>query len=129
MFPRSLVVLTFASYLGTAMHGPMTGAGGGAIALFAIYLPSFLLIAAVLPYWNKLVANARVVAALRGINAAVVGLLLAALYSPVGTNAIHAPAEGAIALLAFLLLAVGKAPPWSVVALCALAGEALTRVG
>ena len=122
-------LFTFASYLGAAMRGPMTGIGGAAIALFAIYLPSFLLIAAVLPYWNQLVANARVLAALRGVNAAVVGLLIAALYTPVGTNAIHAPGDAAVALLAFLLLAAGKAPPWSVVALCALAGQILPRVG
>ncbi len=123
-------LFTFASYLGAAMQGPMTGIGGAAIALFAIYLPSFLLIAAVLPYWNQLVEHARVVAALRGINAAVVGLLLAALYTPVATNAIHAPVDAAVALFAFLLLAVGNAPPWSVVAFCALAGEILLpRVG
>ena len=121
-------LFTFASYLGAAMHGPMTGIGGAAIALFAIYLPSFLLIAAVLPFWNQLVASARVLSALRGINAAVVGLLLAALYSPVMTNAIHAPADVAIALLAFTLLAAGKAAPWSVVAFCALVGELLSRV-
>ncbi|HTA40231.1 MAG TPA: chromate transporter, partial [Candidatus Acidoferrales bacterium] len=71
----------------------------------------------------------RVPAALRGINAAVVGLLLAALYTPVMTNAIHAPADVAVALFAFMLLAVGKAPPWSVVAFCALAGEVLSRGG
>ena len=94
-------LFTFASYLGAAMHGPMTGIAGAAIALFAIYLPSFLLIAAVLPFWNQLVSSARVLAALRGINAAVVGLLLAALYSPVITNAIHAPADVAVALLGF----------------------------
>jgi chromate transporter len=122
-------LFTFASYLGAAMHGPVTGAGGAALALFAIYLPSFLLIGAVLPFWNQLVANARVLAALRGINAAVVGLLLAAFYSPVGTNAIHAPADAAFALFAFMLLAVGKAPPWSVVALCALAGPILLSRG
>jgi chromate transporter len=122
-------LFTFAAYLGAAMHAPITGIGGAAIALFAIYLPSFLLIAAVLPFWNQLTASVRVLAALRGINAAVVGLLMAALWTPVITNAIHAPADAAVALLAFLLLAVGKAPPWSVVALCALAGEILARVG
>jgi chromate transporter len=123
-------LFTFAAYLGAAMHGPMTGIGGAAIALFAIYLPSFLLIAAVLPFWNRLVQYARVLAGLRGINAAVVGLLLAALYTPVSTNAIHAPPDAAIAVFAFMLLAVGKAPPWSVVAFCALAGQLLlARVG
>ena len=121
-------LFTFASYLGAAMRGPMTGVTGAVIALFAIYLPSFLLIAAVLPFWNQLVSSARVLAGLRGINAAVVGLLLAALYSPVIVNAIHAPADVAIALFAFTLLAAGKAAPWSVVAFCALAGEILSRV-
>jgi chromate transporter len=118
-------LFTFASYLGAAMRGPVTGIPGAALALFAIYLPSFLLIAAILPFWNRLIAHPRALAALRGINAAVVGLLIAALYTPVWTSAIHAPLDVAIAAIAFLLLTAAKAPPWAVVALCALCGATL----
>ena len=108
-------LFTFASYLGAAMHGPVTGISGAAIALFAIYLPSFLLIAAVLPYWNGIICNTAIVAALQGVNAAVVGVLLAAFYQPVWVSAIHAPADAALAVLAFAALAVWKWPPWLVV--------------
>jgi chromate transporter len=113
-------LFTFASYLGAAMHGPVTGISGAILALFAIYLPSFLLLAAILPFWNRIVAHRKVLAALRGVNAAVVGLLLAAFYTPVWTSAIHAPRDLAIALLALLLLAPGKAAPWMVVGFCAV---------
>ncbi len=112
-------LFTFASYLGAAMHGPVSGISGAAIALFAIYLPSFLLIAAVLPYWNGIIGNAAIVAALQGVNAAVVGVLLAAFYQPVWVSAIHAPADAALAVLAFAALAVWKWPPWLVVLLSA----------
>jgi chromate transporter len=112
-------LFTFAAYLGAAMHGPASGIGGAAIALFAIYLPSFLLIAAVLPYWNGIIRNAPLVAALQGVNAAVVGVLIAAFYQPVWVSAIHTPADAALAVLAFAALAVWKWPPWLVVALSA----------
>jgi chromate transporter len=118
-------LFTFAAYLGAAMHGPAGGIPGAAMALFAIYLPSFLLVAAVLPIWNGLTRHARALSALRGINAAVVGLLIAALYTPVWVNAVHSVADAAVAAFALLLLTAGKAPPWSVVAFCALAGVAL----
>lgn len=118
-------LFTFAAYLGAAMHGPVSGIGGAALALVAIYLPSFLLIAAVLPFWNDFIANPKLVAALQGVNAAVVGLLMAALYQPVWVNAIRGPADAALALLAFVLLAVWKAPPWIVVVLSALAAQLL----
>jgi chromate transporter len=118
-------LFTFAAYLGAAMHGPASGIGGAALALVAIYLPSFLLIVAVLPFWSRLIAHPRALAALSGVNAAVVGLLLAAFVTPVWTSAIHAPADVAVAALAFVLLAYAKAPPWAIVALCAGYGTLL----
>jgi len=116
-------LFTFAAYLGAAMHGPVRGIGGAAIALLAIYLPSFLLIAAILPFWNTLVRNRAVVAALQGVNAAVVGVLLAALYQPVWVTAVRAPADVAIALLAYMALGVVGAPPWLVVVSSAAAAQ------
>ena len=121
-------LFTFAAYLGAAMHGPVAGIGGAALALFAIYLPSFLLIAAILPFWNTLMRNRAVVAMLQGVNAAVVGVLLAALYQPVWVSAVHAPADAALALLAFLLLDVLKTAPWLVVVLTAGAAQLLRVV-
>ncbi len=121
-------LFTFAAYLGAAMHGPVSGIGGAALALFAIYLPSFLLIAAILPFWNGLIRNRGVVTALQGVNAVVVGLLLAALYQPVWVSAIRAPADVALALLAFLLLEVLKWQPWLVVASSALAAQVLSAL-
>jgi chromate transporter len=118
-------LFTFAAYLGAAMHGPVTGVSGAALALFAIYLPSFLLIAAILPFWNRLIERRSVLSALRGVNAAVVGLLIAAFYKPVWTSAIRSPADVAIAALALLLLGPGKAAPWAVVTFCALYGAVL----
>jgi chromate transporter len=118
-------LFTFAAYVGAAMHGPVSGVGGAALALVAIYLPSFLLIGAILPFWNDFIANPKLIAALQGVNAAVVGLLMAALYQPVWVSAIRGPADAALAFLAFLLLAVWKTPPWIVVVLSALAAQFL----
>ncbi|HKW92473.1 MAG TPA: chromate efflux transporter, partial [Methylomirabilota bacterium] len=110
-------LFTFAGYLGAVMQAPPSGWAGAVLALVAIFLPSFLLVVGVLPFWHALRARAGFQAALRGINAAVVGLLLAALYNPVWTSAITAPADFALALAAFGLLALWSAPPWLVVAL------------
>lgn len=121
-------LFTFASYLGAAMHGPVSGIGGAAIGLLAIYLPSFLLIAAVLPYWNGTIRNTVIVAALQGVNAAVVGVLLAAFYQPVWVSAIRAPADAALALLAFAALAVWNWPPWLVVVLSAVTMQIASAV-
>jgi len=118
-------LFTFAAYLGAAMHGPVGGVGGAALTLFAIYLPSFLLIAAILPFWNSLMRNRAVVAAVQGVNAAVVGVLLAALYQPVWVTAVHAPADVTLVLLAFILLDVLTAAPWLVVVASAAAAEVL----
>jgi chromate transporter len=118
-------LFTFAAYLGALMQAPPSGAAGAALALVAIFLPSLLLVAGALPFWSLLRARAGFQAALGGINAAVVGLLLAALYRPVWTSAIVRPADVALALAAFGLLAFWKWPPWLVVLLAAAAGAAL----
>ncbi|MBV9523475.1 MAG: chromate efflux transporter [Alphaproteobacteria bacterium] len=114
-------LFTFAAYLGTVMQPAPTGWVGGLICLIAIFLPSFFLVVGTLPFWHELRRSKRVQASLRGINAAVVGLLLAALYQPVWTSSIAAPADFALALAAFLLLVFWRAPPWLVVLGAALA--------
>jgi len=121
-------LFTFAAYLGAVMHPGPNGWVGAGLALVAIFLPSFLLIIGGLPLWNLLRAQASFQAGLRGINAAVVGLLLAALYQPVWSSAIHAPSDFALGLVDFLLLAFWKWPPWVVVVCSALAGAALARL-
>lgn len=115
-------LFTFASFLGASMQLPPNGWLGSAICLLAIFAPSFLLVAGALPFWERLRHNLRMQAALTGINAAVVGILLAALYDPVWTSAIHAPQDFALALLAFIALIFWKAPPWLVVLLCGVTG-------
>ena len=115
-------LFTFSAYLGTVMNVLSPRWLGGILALGAIFLPSFLLVAGVLPFWERLRGFRRVRQALRGANAAVVGLLLAALYDPVWTSAIAAPEDFALAAGAFVLLAFWKAPPWLVVLLTAVAG-------
>jgi chromate transporter len=118
-------LFTFAAYLGAAMGPQPNGWAGAAICLVAIFLPSFLLVIGVLPFWQALRGKPFAQAALAGVNAAVVGLLLAALYNPVWLAAIMGPLDFAVALAAFLLLAVWKTPPWAVVVLCAVAGGLL----
>lgn len=113
-------LFTFSAYLGAAMHGPVHGVAGALLALFAIYLPSFLLIGAVLPFWGDLSRNAKLASAMLGINAAVVGLLVAALYRPVWVSAIRDVPDAALAVGCLLLLALLKAPPWVVVGVAAL---------
>jgi chromate transporter len=119
-------LFTFAAYLGTVMQPGPNGWLGGVICLLAIYLPSFLLLIGVLPFWDKLRRRGAVQSALKGVNAAVVGLLLAALYTPVWTSAILGPADFGLGLAAFLLLVFWRVPPWIVVVLGAAGARALT---
>lgn len=117
-------LFTFAAFLGSAMNQAPTAWTGGLICLLAIFAPSFLLIAGALPFWEQLRRNARMQAALMGINAAVVGLLLAALYDPVWTGAISTSIDFALALLALIALTFWRLPSWLVVLLCAASGWA-----
>jgi chromate transporter len=118
-------LFTFAAYLGTAMQPAPNGWIAGLICLLAIYLPSFLLLLGVLPFWDTLRRQASVQAALRGVNSVVVGLLLAALYTPIWTSAVGSPRDFGIGLVAFLLLVFWKVPPWLVVILGAVGTQAL----
>jgi chromate transporter len=108
-------LFTFAAFLGASMSSAPSGWAGAAICLLAIFAPSFLLVAGALPFWETLRRNARTQAALMGVNAAVVGLLLAALYHPVWTSAILAPRDFGLAVLGFVALSFWKLPPWLVV--------------
>ncbi|HKS87902.1 MAG TPA: chromate efflux transporter [Stellaceae bacterium] len=113
-------LFTFSAYLGTVMGPAPNGWIGGLLCLVAIFLPSPLFLVGALPFWDGLRGRPAVRAALLGINAAVVGLLLAALYRPVWTSAIFGPADFALAIAAFLLLTLWRTPPWLVVILGAL---------
>jgi len=118
-------LFTFAAYLGAVMQPAPNGWLGGLLCLAAVFLPSLLLVVGALPFWHRLRGNAAVRKALAGVNAAVVGLLLAALYDPAWVNAIGSPRAFALALAAFLLLAVLKLSPWLVVLLSAAGGVLL----
>ena len=110
------------------MKATPNGISGGLLCLLAIFLPSFLLVAGVLPFWEQLRRQVRTRAALAAINAAVVGLLLAAFYNPVWTNAVQAPSDFGLALVAFVALMFWKLPPWLVVLGCGIAGWLLSAV-
>ena len=115
-------LFTFAAYLGAVAKSGLGGVAGASIALVAVFLPGFLLLVGALPFWNSLRARPSAQAAMRGTNAAVVGILGAALYHPVFTSAILSPYDFALGLTAFILLTVWKLPPWIVVLLTAAGG-------
>jgi chromate transporter len=121
-------LFTFSAYLGTVMGPVPNGWLGGLLCLVAIFLPSFLLLIGALPFWESLRRRPAVQSALRGVNAAVVGLLLAALYRPVWTSAIFGPADFALGIAAFLLLALWAVPPWLVVILGAIAAPLVAAI-
>jgi len=108
-------LFTFAAFLGTVEAPTPNGALGGMLATLAIFAPSFLLVLGLLPFWVSLRANLGVRAALAGVNAAVVGLLIAAFYDPVVTTAVNDGRDAAFALVAFALLALWRLPAWMVV--------------
>ncbi|MET3290262.1 UNVERIFIED_CONTAM: chromate transporter [Brevibacillus sp. OAP136] len=104
-------LFTFAAYLGAVRGGWL----GAAVATLAIFLPAFLLVVGVLPFWADIRKSPKIQGALAGVNAAVVGLLLCALYDPIWTSTIEAPADFAAAVVLFLMLVFWKMPPWVVV--------------
>lgn len=111
-------LFTFSSYLGAAMGGWF----GALLATAAIFLPAFLLIVGALPFWDALRSMPRMQAAMAGMNAAVVGILLAAFYDPIWTSAILSPIDFAAASILFAMLVYWKVPPWIVVLTGALGG-------
>jgi len=115
-------LFTFAAYLGVVTGPAPNGLAGAAIALVALALPGLLLVYGMLPFWDAMRTRPAAQAAMRGTNAAVVGILGAALYNPVWTSAVLTPRDFALALTGFLLLTVWKLPPWVVVVLLAVAG-------
>jgi chromate transporter len=114
-------LFTFAAYLGAMMGGWL----GAAVATIGIFLPAFLLVIGTLPFWDSLRRKPAIQGALAGINAAVVGILLAALYDPIWTRSIQGPIDFALASILFLMLVFWKTPPWVVVITGALGGVLL----
>jgi chromate transporter len=117
-------LFTFAAFLGWMMAEAPNHWIGALLATAGIFLPGLLLVLAALPYWQALRARPSMTALLAGVNAAVVGLLAAALYSPVWTSAVLSGLDFSIAAIGFFLLTRWKVPPLAVVVLCALAGIA-----
>lgn len=118
-------LFTFAAYIGAVMEPEPNGVAGATISLLAIFLPGFLLLIGTLPFWDAFRTQPLTQAAMRGANAAVVGILGAALYDPVWTSAIFGPYDFALGLAGFVLLTVWKIPPWVVVLLVAIGGVIL----
>ena len=118
-------LFTFATYLGAVMTRPLGGVKGAAFATLAVFLPGLLLQTAALPFWNMFRGQKRAQAVMRGVNAAVVGILAAALYARVFTPTVTGPADFAIAATGFVLLTALQTPPLLVVALSALSGVGL----
>jgi chromate transporter len=111
-------LFTLSGYLGQLMNGP----AGATVAVIAMFLPSFLLVIGTLPFWSAIRSKPAIQAALKGVNAAVVGILLAALYDPVFTSSIGHPVDFGIAIIAFGLLMYYKMAPWLVVLITAALG-------
>ena len=121
-------LFSFAAYLGTAVTPQPHGLSGAVLGLIGIFLPGILVLLGALPFWDFFRKRAGAQAMMRGINAAVVGLLGAALYNPVWTTAVHTPRDFGVALVGFVLLVAWRAPPLVVVAFSASAGAAMAFV-
>jgi chromate transporter len=117
-------LFTFAAYLGTVMNGWK----GGLLATFAIFLPAFLLVVGTLPFWDSLRRNPKVKGALMGVNAAVVGILIAAFYNPIWTSSISTPLDFAFAAILFSMLMYWKLPPWVIVVTGAIGGALMSLI-
>lgn len=111
-------LFTFAAYLGTVMNGWQ----GGVVATVAIFLPAFLLVIGALPFWDQLRNHPKITGAIMGVNAAVIGLLIAALYTPIWTSSILEAKDFGLAVVLFSMLAYWKMPPWIVVVTGAVVG-------
>jgi chromate transporter len=122
-------LFTFAGYLGALADPGPGGVAGAALALAGIFLPGFLILIGVLPFWDSLRRRPAAQGFIRGASAAVVGILAAALYDPVFTTAIVTPADFALAAACFAFLVVAKAPPWAIVLLGAVVGIGLRALG
>ena len=127
-------LFTFAAFLGASVSKAGNGDGifsepwiGGLVTLVAIYVPSFLLVWGVLPFWKRLGQSNRVRGAIAGVNAVVVGLLLSALYNPIWTGSVRRPEDFGLVIVLFGLLAIWKLPPWAVVVVAAAGGFVLER--
>jgi chromate transporter len=118
-------LFTFAAYLGTVANSSPHGVPGAALGLIGIFLPGILVLLGTLPFWDALRKKTGAQAMMRGVNAAVVGLLGAALYNPVWISSVHAAGDFAIALVGFVLLTVWRAPPLVVVVISAAGGVLL----
>jgi chromate transporter len=119
-------LFTFAAYLGTVVHPTPHGVAGAALGLFGIFLPGVLVLLGALPFWDGFRRRVVAQAAMRGVNAAVVGLLGAALYNPLWTTSVKSPGDFGLALVGFVLLAVWRLPPVVVVIGTAISGAALS---
>ena len=121
-------LFTFSAYLGALVTPQPHGVAGAVLGLFGIFLPGILILVGTLPFWDAFRRRPGAQAAMRGVNAAVVGLLGAALYDPVWTNSVKAPGDFAIAVVGFVLLVAWRAPPLIVVLVSACGGIALALV-
>ena len=115
-------LFTFAAYLGAVVRPGPQGVAGAALGLVGIFLPGILVLLGALPFWDGLRQRAGAQAIMRGVNAAVVGLLGAALYNPLWTSSVKSAGDLALALLGFVLLTVWRTPPWVIVILGAFGG-------
>ncbi len=120
-------LFSFAAYLGAVVSASPHGLPGAALGLVAIFLPGMLILLGVLPFWESLRQRSGAQAIMRGINAAVVGLLAAALYTPLWTTSVHTPADFGVAILCFVLLTAWRASPLWVVIVGALSGVIVDR--
>ena len=121
-------LFTFAAYVGAVADNPLSGWAGSVVALGAIFVPSLLLVVAILPYWHQIRSHRNGSAALMGVNAAVVGFLASAMYEHVWIDGLRSLSDIGIAAGAFVLLAVAKLPPWLVVILGGVVGFAVGYV-
>ncbi|MEH7304029.1 chromate efflux transporter [Neobacillus drentensis] len=117
-------LFTFAAYIGTVINGWK----GGILATIAIFLPAFLLVLGTLPFWNQLRQNPNIKGALIGVNAAVVGILIAAFYHPIWMSSILAPIDFAFAAILFGMLVFWKLPPWVIVFTGAVGGVVISLI-